>query len=105
MPVELHNILLPLAQREQKWLLQVCEDPECLVQVLVGKLFSGVSNHHAVRVALVNTVELWEKSCIGVNVWSHLEDVVMLTTQFTYCQQIPKSVFFPQKLIMMHNWA
>lgn len=56
-----------MAQREEHWLLQAYKDPERLVQVQVGEVFSCVSNHHAVWIGLVNTVKLGEKSCRGVN--------------------------------------
>lgn len=56
-------MLLPLAQREQHRFLQVYKDPECLVQVLVGKFLSSVSDHHTVWVVLVDTIELRQKCC------------------------------------------
>lgn len=59
------NRLVPLAQREKHRFLQACKDPECLIQVLIGELFSRISNNHTVGVGLVHTVKLWEKSCRG----------------------------------------
>lgn len=57
------NIRLPFTQGKKHWLLQAYKDPECLVQVLVGEIFSRISNDHAVWVGLVNTVKLRENSC------------------------------------------
>lgn len=58
--------VLPLAQGEQHWFLLLYEDPECLVQVLVGKLLSGVSDHNTVWVGRVDAVEFGEKRCRSV---------------------------------------
>lgn len=55
------NMLTPLAEREKRWFLEAYKDPERLIQVLVGELFSCISNNHAVWVGLVHTVKLWKK--------------------------------------------
>lgn len=55
--------LVPFAKREQYWLLQAYKDPERLIQVLVGKLLSCISNDHTVWVGGVHTFKLRQKTC------------------------------------------